>query len=144
MVVWHLEYGETPTVVEFDRDEAAQIRIRTNCPADIQQYKNGLARIYYAPYSWRSGVMRFRQIAGTLAKIRTLAALEVNVKIYYKYHIDQATYILANMVPKRAEAYMAGSLLGDELSLEFIEAEPPYVLPGILYNIKGLLYGNLG
>lgn len=124
-VVWRIEYGIGPTVVEFDRDEAAQIRIRTNCPADVQQYKNGLSRVYYAPHSWLSGVMQFRQIGGTLAKIRTLAALEVAVKIYYKYHIAPTTYIYANVIPKTKEAYLAGSLLADELNLEFVETEEP-------------------
>ena len=125
MIVWRIEYGSGPSVMEFDIQEAAEFRRRSNCQMDIQQYKSGLSRAYIGPVVWLSGSMTVRQIGGTLAKLRTLAALKTPVKIYYRYHLAPATYVYAYIVPQKTENYFAGSLLADELTVQWIETEEP-------------------
>lgn len=111
--------------MEFDIQEAAEFRRRSNCQMDIQQYKSGLSRAYIGPVVWQSGSLTVRQIGGTLAKLRTLAALKTPVKIYYRYHIVPATYVYAYIVPQKTEKYFAGSLLAEDMTINWIETEEP-------------------
>jgi hypothetical protein len=124
---WRIAYdpGGGEVNVDFDIEETEQARIRTNCPEDVQTFKNGLSRVYSGPVSWRSGSLTFRQIAGTLAKIRTIAALKVAIKIYYKYHITTTTYIYAHIVPEKTEKYLAGALSIEDITINWVETEEP-------------------
>ncbi len=127
MIVWRLEYdpGTGVTALEFGLEEAAEIRIRTNCQEDVQSYKSGLSRVYSGPVSWRSGSLKFRQVGGTLARVRAIAALKVPVKIYFRYHISPALYICAHIIPQTTEQYIAGILSAEDLTVNWIETEEP-------------------
>lgn len=122
--VWYLEYNDgTAKTLSFDRAEAESRRIVTNCPEDVQTYKNGLSRVYSGPVSWRTATLSFRLIRGTLVKVRTLAAVRVPVKLYYHYHVNHTDYIWCNIVPEKAEKYFAGFLSAENIDLEFVETE---------------------
>lgn len=126
-VVWRFEYddGGVPAVIEFDRTEAAQLRRRLNCRMDVQRYKSGLCRVYYAPYSYYSGEFTYRLRPGTYEKVRTIAALRVPVKVYYRYHVAADTFIWANIVPVTEERFFAGWLAADDVTIQFIETKAP-------------------
>ncbi len=125
MIVWRITYGEGPSVLEFSKDEAETRRFVTRCPEDVQQYKSGLSRVYSGPSEWREVSLSFRLIAGTLTKIRTLAALRVPVCIYYHYHVSETDCIWAYVVPKKTEKYFAGFLAAENITLELIETTEP-------------------
>lgn len=121
--VWRMTYdpGTGAVNVDFDYEEAAQLIIRTNCAQDVQQFKDGLSRIYTGPVTYYSGSMTFELIYGTLAKVRTLAALVVPIKFYYKYHLDNTAYYYIHIIPEKTERYVAGALSTDEITLNWIQ-----------------------
>jgi len=125
--IWRIEYdpGTGAVDVDFDIQEAAQFRMRTNCPEDVQTFKDGLSRVYSGPVSWRSGSMTFRLIGGTLDKIRIIAALKMAVKIYYRYHLAPSTYIYAHIIPEKTEKYIAGALSAEDITINWVETEEP-------------------
>jgi hypothetical protein len=148
--VWRISCnpGTGNVDIDFDAEEAAQLRLRTNCAMDVQRYKNGLSRIYSGPVSWRSGSLKFRQTGGTLAKVRIIAGLTSVARIYYRYHLDTSLFIYAWIVPEKVEKYFAGFLLGEDVELQFVETETPgvgEVSPGLLYFPNGgFIYGSVG
>jgi len=125
--VWRIEYdpGTGPEVIEFSRFEAAQLRRLLNCEMDVQRYKSGLSCVYYAPHSYYSGTFVFRLETGTYEKVCTLAAVRVPVKVYYRYHVAAATFIWANIVPVKEDAFVSGYLSAEDISIQFIETVEP-------------------
>lgn len=123
MVVLRFEYnlGEGEQVLEFDRNEVAVLRRITNCDIDVQYFKNGLARVYIGPAVWLSGEIRFRQVGGTFAKVQSLAAARVPLKMYYRYHLDQELYLDVAMVPGMDEKYVVGHVKADDIVLKWVE-----------------------
>jgi len=147
VIVWRIEYNSGVDVLEFSLDEAESRRIVTVCPEDVQMYKSGLARVYTGPSTWRTIELSFRLVAGTINKIRTLAAFRGIVCIYYHYHVSTTDCIWAYVVPAKTEKYYAGFLLADNIMLEFIETTEPVsdaIAPGLLYFPYGGLYGSVG
>ena len=125
MIVWRIEYNSGDDVLEFTLDETESRRIVTVCPEDVQMYKSGLSRVYTGPSTWRTVELSFRLVAGTINKIRTLAALRGVVCIYYHYHVSITDCIWAYLVPEKTEKYYAGFLAAENVALKFIETETP-------------------
>lgn len=145
-VVWRFEYiGESGAeAIEFDKREAASLKVRDNVALDIQRYKSGLVRVYYGPSIYKSGTFTFRQISGTAAKVRTLGRITTTVKCFYRYHREKSLYLNIGIIPRRAERIVAGWTAADDLTLDFVEVEVDSVLPGLLYFPNGgSLYGCL-
>ncbi len=146
-VIWRFEYTtESGTSsIEFDRREAARLIIRDNCRVDVQRYKSGLVRIYHSPVLWKSGEFTIRQVGGTFEKVRSLARLTCPLKIYYRYHVDQALFINAGIIPERSELFVGGNPAAGDLVIRFAEISVDRVAPGLLYFPHGgYLNGNMG
>ena len=122
MSVWRFEYGGTPDVVEFSQEEAERLVTRQHCAVDVQQFKNGLARIYTGPAVWNSYDLTINiTSAATETNFNALKALRVPVKFYPRYHTDQVTYVDAAIVPETAKVFAAGHLATAPLNLKLIE-----------------------
>lgn len=121
--VWYFTYNDgTAKTLSFDMAECAELLTRQNCAVDVQQFKDGTAKVYCGPGIWDLFRLTFRMDnAQTMTKINTLRAVRVDIKFYPKYHTDVVTYKNVRVIPENEKVYVAGGLSADDQVVNLIE-----------------------